>query len=58
MASSDLDQKRTRLKSIMEEGDVDAQMVILSDQAANLNVRRVKNALDIKAKLPVMFHLF
>lgn len=43
-----INQKRTRLKSIMEEGDVDAQMVILSDQAANLNVRRVKNALDIK----------
>ncbi|KAJ8451451.1 hypothetical protein Cgig2_017842 [Carnegiea gigantea] len=47
-----INQKRTRLKSIMEEGDVDAQMVILSDQAANLNVRRVKNALDVKAKLP------
>jgi len=56
MACCDLDQKRTRLKSIMEEGDVDAQMVVLSDQATNLNVRRLKNAIDIKAKNPIMFH--
>ncbi|XP_010694874.1 structural maintenance of chromosomes protein 5 isoform X2 [Beta vulgaris subsp. vulgaris] len=43
-----LNQKRSRLKSIEEEGDVDGQIASLADQAVNLNVQRLNNAIEIK----------
>ncbi|XP_074302733.1 structural maintenance of chromosomes protein 5-like [Silene latifolia] len=43
-----INQKMARLKSFEEEGDIDGQMASLTDQAANLNVQRLRNAIEMK----------
>ncbi|KAK9700291.1 hypothetical protein RND81_08G229800 [Saponaria officinalis] len=43
-----INQKMARLKSIEEEGDIDAQMAGLADQVTNLNIQRLRNAIEIK----------
>lgn len=43
-----ISQKKTILKSIEGEGDVDSQIACLADQAVTLNVQRLNNAMEIK----------
>lgn len=57
MINYDVDQKRARLISIEEEGDVDSQIASLADEALNLNVQRLDNALQIKVKLSFIVSL-
>lgn len=58
MITCGLDQKRSRLKSIEEEGDVDGQIASLADQAVNLNVQRLNNAIEIKVKLSFVVYVW